>query len=738
MYRWLVIIVSIFFIACNAHARPKLALVLSGGGAKGAAHVGVLKVLEQHNIVVDYITGTSIGAYIGGLYALGYNAAQIEQIMLYTDWEQGFSDRIARENLSVRDKHHRDQHNFPVDIGFNDFAVQLPSGVLKGQTMASLINSSAGFPPVFGSFDNLAIPYRAVAADIATREAVVLDSGDLVKAMQASMSVPGVLNPIMFEGRKLVDGGIANNMPVDVAKELGADIVIAVDIGAELANNQQLNSSVAILGQLSTFLTISTTNAQKLLLSDNDILIRPMVGHLGTSDFSNMHESLELGISAANQNIDKLLKYSVSNEHYQRYQQQKRQFNNSWQRQPILCAVKFEQYGHNPLPDELLLATSGLTIAKEVTNEQVTAAINMLYSLNRFQKVEAYFIDSCQLGFRTYEKEWGPNYIDIGLSAESSFDNPATLELDLAYTLTELNQNGAEWRNILRVGQDRHLISSFYQPLNSFRNWFSLSSATLNRKRQNILQSDEGFTGLEVDKYLAQIDTSIGVKFSQNSQLSLGFSWQNGVYEQPETLLQQRWDFNSLGGWLLFDYDNLNSLNFPTEGRKWHIKLTGKKENLSRPYATALRQNIWQLDVDWKRAVSINNHALVAKVSYSRSYSDTTTQLTSDYADLGGFLRLSGFTRNAYAAPNKVYAAVIYQYDLGKDTLGLKQMPLYLGVSAESGMLWQLNKPWRTDDLIYASSLYLGSDTALGPVALAFGAADTGDRAFYLYLGKQF
>ncbi|MGS0724271.1 patatin-like phospholipase family protein, partial [Shewanella sp. 30m-9] len=212
---------------------------------KGAAHIGVLKVLEKYHIPVDYIAGTSIGAYVAGMYALGYNADQIEEIMLSGEWSKGYSDTIPRDKLSYRDKQQRDQFNIPLTVGYNNNSLTSPSGLLRGQSMSQLLRHSTGLVEQFGDFDELAIPYRAVATDLATSEAVVLSSGSVVQAMQASATVPGALQPALINGRLLVDGGIANNMPIDVVKAMGADIIIAVDIGSALTKQENLDSTIA-------------------------------------------------------------------------------------------------------------------------------------------------------------------------------------------------------------------------------------------------------------------------------------------------------------------------------------------------------------------------------------------------------------------------------------------------------------------------------------------------------------
>lgn len=253
------IILCLCMTPSMAAERLKIGVVLSGGGAKGAAHVGVLKILEEHNIPVDYIAGTSIGAYVAGMYSLGYSASEVEAIMMGVDWDSGYSDTIPRNILSYRDKQLRDRYNIPLNIGYNEGQVRAPSGLLRGQTMSQLLRQSTDLVQQFGNFDDLAIPYRAVATDLETSLPVVISHGSMVKAMQASATVPGALQPAQIDGKLLVDGGIANNMPVDVVKAMGADIIIAVDIGSPLVKKDKLDSTIAVLDQLSNFLTNAST-----------------------------------------------------------------------------------------------------------------------------------------------------------------------------------------------------------------------------------------------------------------------------------------------------------------------------------------------------------------------------------------------------------------------------------------------------------------------------------------------
>lgn len=279
--------------------RPKIGLVLSGGGARGAAHVGVLKVLEQNHIPVDYIAGTSFGAIVGGLYAAGYSAAELEEILANIDWKNSLSGRASREESSFRRK--QDDNGFLIKfkIGIKDGKLKLPSGLITPNnlrlTLQDLINEVVNVD----DFDDLKIPFRAVATDLETGGAVVLDHGSLASAIVASMAVPALFPPVEYEGRLLVDGGVSNNVPVDVAREMGADIVIVVDISTPMMKKDDIESFTKVIDQLMLIMTNQNTAVQLASLSEKDILIRPDLDDIGFADFERALEAIPRGEESA-------------------------------------------------------------------------------------------------------------------------------------------------------------------------------------------------------------------------------------------------------------------------------------------------------------------------------------------------------------------------------------------------------------------------------------------------------
>ena len=240
--------------------RPKIGLALSGGGAGGGAHVGVLKALEEMDVPIDFIAGTSMGAIVGGFYAAGYSADSIKALMLNVDWQAAFSDRPSRRDQTMRKKELESEFLIPYRIGFNKGSIQLPLGVIEGQHLDQIFHRILQGVNEVNDFDELHIPFRAVATDLVSGEEVILATGSLPDALRASMSIPGVFAPVRMNDRLLVDGGMANNLPVSVVRAMGADIVIAVDISTPLLKEEQLKYVLSVKEQLTKFLTRSKTH----------------------------------------------------------------------------------------------------------------------------------------------------------------------------------------------------------------------------------------------------------------------------------------------------------------------------------------------------------------------------------------------------------------------------------------------------------------------------------------------
>ncbi|MFB3104447.1 MAG: patatin-like phospholipase family protein [Pseudomonadales bacterium] len=292
--------------------RPKIGLVLGGGGARGAAHIGVIKRLEELNIPIDYVAGTSMGSLVGALYATGMNADELDRTIRSLEWADLFNDNVRRTDRPFRRKRDDDLSLFGPKFGVGRDSTLLPRGAISGQKISFLFESLVHDRVQVDDFDDLPVPFRAVAADIATGRVVVLDSGNLALAMRASMSVPGVFDPVELNGHLLVDGGIVNNVPVDVVRTMGADRLIVVDVGSPLTPRDELNNLLSVLGQMTGMLIRNNVEAQLATLKQGDLLIRPDLVNVTSTDFAKSSQAIDIGYRAADELSESLASFSVS------------------------------------------------------------------------------------------------------------------------------------------------------------------------------------------------------------------------------------------------------------------------------------------------------------------------------------------------------------------------------------------------------------------------------------------
>ncbi len=287
---------------------PKIGLALSGGGAKGIAHIGVLKVLEEAGIRPDYVTGTSIGSIMGGLYAIGYSVEELEAMAKDIDWNYYFNDELKRTDLPIEERQYSERYQ--VKFGIEDNKVQFPKGFIQGQKIGLLL-SYLTFPAHgITDFDKFPIPFRCVATNAETGEKVIIKNGSLAKAMRASMSLPSIFEPMEVDGKILLDGGVVQNLPVQEAFDMGAEIVIAVDITSPLYKRSELKSLIQVLEQTSSYKLAESVAVQRTLA---DVVITPDILGFGTLDFEEVDSLLYLGVQAAKEQLPAILKLAHPN-----------------------------------------------------------------------------------------------------------------------------------------------------------------------------------------------------------------------------------------------------------------------------------------------------------------------------------------------------------------------------------------------------------------------------------------
>lgn len=717
------------FSTANADSseRPRVGLVLGGGGAKGVAHVGILKVLEEYRIPVDAISGTSMGSIVGALYATGRSADEIEGIAREIDWIGIFDDETDRSDINFRRK--QDDFSFltKFNISIQDGNLVLPEGLIQGQKLFLELSKQFADVSAVTDFDDLPIPYRAVAADFETGDAVALGDGDLVTAVFSSMAVPGAIPPVERDGLFLIDGGIANNVPIDVARAMGVDIVIAVNVGTRLKTRDEVNSFLDVFNQLSIILGTKNTERQLASLTNQDILIEPNLGGMGMASFGEATNAIEPGIQAAESVANRLQVLSLSEaewEHHLASRQARRT------QPPIIEFVRMEQ--DSKLSDSVVEEFIEVETGRPVDNVALNQDVAALYGLDTFRRISYSVLTEdgrSGLVITANENQATNDFFRFGLRLESDFDSDAQFELGASYTKRNVNQFGGEWRTFLQVGDNLGLGTEFYQPFGSKLNLFVNPSAILFRG--NSLLFEGGPTPIaDVRISAAEIGLDGGALLGNWGELRVGVHRAWGDVK-PRIGNPTFGALNIDNGYYFtrLDVDTLDSLSFPTKGRFLRTQWTGHIDELGTDATYK------EFEITTVNAISEGRNTLLLGGKFQTTI-DAEPGALAGY-NLGGFLNLSGFAPDQLSGRHVAYGQAIYYRRL-TDRGPFLDIPLYIGGSVEAGNVYDDLDDVSVSSLTWSGSLFVGVNSPIGPVYLGGGLAEGGSTAAYLFVGQYF
>jgi NTE family protein len=724
------------FHAINAEAqtpapgeRPRIALVLSGGGARGLAHVGVISVLEEMKIPIDYVVGTSMGAIVAGFYASGLSPADMEKIVTTMEWNEAFKDKPPLGELPFRRKQDAADFLINFDLGFKNGKFAVPKGLLQGQNLNLILKSLVIHAEGIDNFDQLSVPYRAVATDIETGDAVILAKGDLVQAMRASMSIPGVFAPVEIGGKMLVDGGIANNLPVDVARSMGADIVIAVDISTNLSRRDQLTSSVEITSQLTSIMIQRNTAMQIRSLQAHDILIQPDLGDITTGDFFRAGDAIVTGRKKAEALSGVLAHLAVDEKDYLAYLRHQRK---SDQESPQIDTV--ELVNKTSLPSGLIDAHIDIKPGSRLSMAELKRNIDQVYGIDMFERVDFFMRKkdkSSGIVIEPLEKSWGPNYFRFGLGLEDNFKGTSSYALTAQFTRTAINSRAGEWRSEVRIGECPRFFTEFYQPLDYALRYFVAASAQYRIKNINDFNS-EGEINRQFRVTALEGGLDVGRELGTWGEIRLGLRREHGTVNiliGDHSINEDPYNRGSVV--MSVAYSKLDNYVFPLKGTDasvvWEYNMKGLGSDIG----------VQALGVKWMTALTFGKYTFLPAVDI-RTTLDNDDLEVQDSFPLGGFLRLSGFSTDEIFGRHTGLARVVAYRELGSAGIGALKMPLYLGLSGEAGNVWDKRADINVESLILAGSIFIGTRTYLGPIYLAYGQAQRGHSSFYLYLGQRF
>lgn len=539
--------------------RPKIGLILSGGGAKGLAHVGALKVLEEAGIRPDFIGGTSMGSIVGGLYAIGYSADSLEKIARSTDWDRLIGDVVYRRDLTIEEK--EDNDRFFISFPIQERKIKIPSGLVNGQNIENYLNKL--FAPVYDQrdFDEFDIPFLCIATDIETGEEVIFREGYLPEVLRASMSIPSIFNPIEIDNRLLVDGGLVNNFPVARVRDMGADILIGVDVGFRYYEKEELTSIFKILEQ-SVFFYGEALNEYNESLCD--ILIEPDLFDYNASSFGSTDTIMAIGEYSTRRYLPALKALADSI-----YKTPPAIESRTPPELDSLVLTEIRVKGLDKVSTRLLTGKLQLEVMQKVTPDMISRAVERLYSSLYFEKV-SYSIEELDFGIRLnllVEEAKGGEF-QVGLHYDTNYRSAILINTTFRNVLLD----GSKLSASLALGENPYFRASFFKN-NGWKPGYGLDFTT-SRLEAFVYQQGRRISSLAY----AETSTQFYIQsiFSNSYAVGAGIEYE-AVSITPridpifgfEKAQADYWNYYSY-----LDFDSYDNPYYPSSGIK--LNITGK------------------------------------------------------------------------------------------------------------------------------------------------------------------
>ncbi len=712
--------------------RPKIGLVLSGGGARGITHIGVIKVLEEMNIPVDYIAATSMGSIVGGLYAIDKTPAEMEKIVTSISWASMFSDSPPRKELTFREKQREDRFPLPLEIGIRDGEIRGFQGALTGSNLELFLHELTSSADGVKSFDALPVPFRCVATDMVTGKPYVFERGPLYQAMRSSMSIPGIFSPAEYGGQILGDGGLVDNLPIDIVRAMGADVVIAVNIGTPLMDRAQLTSIIGITGQMINILTEQNVRAQLATLRPGDILISPDLGTLTSSDFNQAREFIRRGEAVAREMAPQLATLSVSVAAYAQYKREHPRIADAPAAKVDFVRVDGTQYANPTVVKEEL----DVHLDKPFDIAAVNRGLERLYGTGDYERIDYRMVeegDKSGLLVNVQEKSMGPTYVRFGLNYVTDFQGETGFSLLAGAKRTWVNSLGAQWLNELELGRISRAATEFYQPFNVEQDLFGSAYAAAQNVPRYVFSGTQRVAEYRIQTNDAGLD--VGIPILRQGEIRAGFVYT--YYKGSPTIAVPNFYAvrqTDAGARLLARWDNRDTPYFPQRGAEVALDVFyGTETQRLGDAPEQTYNNLGRSTLYANVGVPIDANDFLNVAVRGGALSRDVPSIVNPYL-LGGFLNLSGLRYQQLEGSYLAFGRVVYYHRLAR--VPYIGGDLYAGGSLEAGNTWQTRGDASASDLITAGSVFLGADTFLGPFYFAYGRTSSGASSFYLLLGK--
>jgi len=720
----------------------RVGLTLSGGGAKGLAHVGVLHIIDSLGIQIDYISGTSMGSIVGGMYAAGYSAEEIENIALELDWQNLFSSRP-----NIKYAHPRKRENFGrhiIELPIENWEIKFPSGAIEGQQMWNVLSDIFFNVRNINDFNELPIPFACVATDVATGEAVILNSGDIVAAIRASMAIPSVFTTIEIDNRRLIDGGVVKNFPVSVARDMGADFVIGVNVSQGLREADQLRTPVDIIYQMGFFLDARSFLENKKL---SDIYIEPDLDEFTVASFVNVREIIERGKQKARENIDEFLKLkelTSERELVARYPKSRKD------QRVIIDSIKFE--GLNNIRPWFVRNALALSKGDTVTILQLNSTINRLNATGYFNRITYSLLPAADesksvLIFHFVENPFGSLGVAIHYSSFTGvglIGNLITNKLFLYNVGGYLRAHIGE-KPALRGGVD--FFTSDRQ-----NEWFNIESLT--RYLVFPVYEDFNVVGEYRQRYF-KAEASYNRLTGLNSYFSAGLGYfYQGLNPNIHTDFSVRGHNHSNELFLGWKFNSLDRHAFPRSGVRLDFKTTyffnqNPSYRFNSPQGEEIddlsdvgieMSNYLQLSLNWESWIRVNQrmssfNQLQAGYNYRYQQSFINNfNLGGTYPFLKNQIVFAGLNEYEILTKSAVVGTMGWQYNVWDDFV----LTPIINAAIYDFDLRKLDD-FSRENFILGTGLKIGYFSAIGPLEVTFSySPQTTKILAYINLGWTF
>ena len=704
--------------------RPRIGLVLGGGGAKGAAHVGVLDVLDELRIPVDCIVGTSMGALVGGTYAAGMSADELDAAVRSISWQEAIARSGLRRQVPMRRKLDGNIYSNSLEFGVRDGRLIAPSGFINSQNVDLTIQYLVGRSRGITEFDKLPIPFRAVATDMQTGQMVVLDRGDLALALRASMAVPGVFSPVSMDGRILGDGGLTRNVPVDIARQTCADVVIAVAVPNPEPTIEELQRPLTIISRTLDVLVGANERQQLDTLGPEDVKIVIEMGDIGSASFDRIDDAIPKGRAAALAHRAELARYAVSEEEYLAWREKASQPGRD-----NVTLADVNLLGLERANPEFIAQTLGLQAGDAVDSRQLAQRMNAVFALSDFERV-AYTLsgDPSQstLDVHLLEKSWGPHIVRFDLGLYVGTDEDAAFTIGADYLQTWVNNRGGELAGSVQLGRTSGLEASLYQPLDAAHRWFVEPGLVAQRSLEDLYDDGDAVTSYRFSSAWGYLDA--GRVFGRRAELRAGV--RSGVQAASR---------------------EIGSLDLPDIPAEGYGGLSTRFTFDSRD-----RDSLWQRGMVARLAYFRSEEALGAEAPYDRFEGTATVALPLDRNV--GYLRVSG--GSSFDTELPLYDTFSLGGPVSLPGLAIGELRGTGYWSAQASYLWRIadisyifgqsifaglkftaaDMSGRLDGVnaspIYSGAFVLAGRTLLGPLSLSLAGTSSSEWQLVLGLGR--